>query len=76
MSCGCSLEVGDIGLHGLGGGRGGKGFWVGFGGGSGGGLTACLVGGIRAILGVGMGGDVGSGLEAGGTGFRMDLGRW
>lgn len=75
--CSCSLRDGDVGLRGLGGGRGGKGFWVGLGGGSGGAWSACLLGGIRAILGAERSGDVGLGLEAGGgTGFRMDLGNW
>lgn len=51
----CSLVVGDVGLWGLGGGRGGRGrgFWVGFGGGSGGRFRGCLFGGIRAILVIG-----------------------
>lgn len=50
---------------------------VGFGGGSGGGLSACLVGGIRATLGAEAVGDVEPGLgRGGGTGFRMDLGIW
>lgn len=79
VCCSWSAVVGDVGLRGLGGGRGGRGrgLWAGFGGGSGGGPSACLEGGIRATLGADTGGDVGPGLEAGGgTGFRMDLGSW
>lgn len=77
-SC-CSVAVGDVGLQGFGGGRGGgdMAFWVGFGGGSGGGLSACLVGGIKATLGAETGGEAGPGLvKGGGAGFRMDLGKW
>lgn len=67
----------DVRPGGLGGGRGGRGLALGFGGGKGGGLSACLVGGIRAILVVEAGGDVGGGFAVGGiTGFRMDLFIW
>lgn len=78
--CRWSLRDGDVGLRGLGGGRGGRGgrgLWAGLGGGSGGVWRACLEGGIRAILGAEVSGDVGLGLVAGGgRGFRMDLGYW
>lgn len=77
--CEWSADAGDVGLRGLGGGRGGgsRGLLVGFGGGIGGCLSACLVGGSRAILGAETGGDEGPGLFTGGaTGFRMDLGIW
>lgn len=48
---------------------------MGFGGGTGGFLSTCLVGGIRAVLGAETVGDVGPGLlTGGGAGFRMDLG--
>lgn len=77
VSCSCSVLAGDVGLEGLGGGRGGRGLWEGLGGGTGGALSACLVGGIRAILGVEVAGDVGPGLVVGGsTGFRIDLVIW
>lgn len=73
VSCSCSVLAGDVGLEGLGGGRGGRGLWEGLGGGTGG----VLVGGIRAILGVEVAGDVGPGLVVGGsTGFRIDLVIW
>lgn len=76
MFCSSGSE-GDIRPGGLGGGRGGRGLAVGFGGGKGGGFSACLVGGISAILEVETGGDVGGGLVVGGiTGFRMDLLNW
>lgn len=77
VCCSCSVAVGEAGLWGLGGGRGGggRGFWMGFSGGSGGGLSACLVGGIRATLGAV--GEVGPGLVTeGGPGFRMGLDIW
>lgn len=78
VSCSCSVLAGDVGLEGLGGGRGGRGLWEGFGGGTGGPISGCLVGGIRAILGVEVaGGDVGPGLVVrGSTGFRIDLVIW
>lgn len=77
MSCSCSGSEGDIRSEGLGGGRGGKGLTVGFGGGKGGVFSACLVGGMRAILEMEAGGDTGGGLVVGGiTGFRMDLLIW
>lgn len=64
-----------MGLWGLGGGRGGRGLWVDLGGGRGGGLSACLLGGIRATLGAV--GEVGPGLVTGsGTCFRLDLDIW
>lgn len=67
----------DVRPGGLGGGRGGRGLAAGFGGGKGGGFSACLVGGIRAILDVEADSDVGGGLVAGGTtGFRMGLLIW
>lgn len=76
MFCSSGSES-DIRPGGLGGGRGGRGLAVGFGGGKGGGFSACLVGGISAILEVEAGGDVGGGLVVGGiTGFRMDLLNW
>lgn len=72
-----SGSEGDIGLEGLGGGTGGSGFTVGFGGGKGGIFSACLVGGMRAILEVEAGGDIGAGLVVGGmTGFRMGCLIW
>lgn len=79
VRCEWSVEAGDVGLRGFGGGRGGgsRGLLVGFGGGSGGCLSACLVGGSKATLGAETGGDEGPGFVTGGiTGFRMDLGIW
>lgn len=77
MSWSSSGAEGDNGLEGLGGGTGGSGFTVGFGGGKGGIFSACLVGGMRAILEAEAGGDIGGGLVVGGrTGFRMDCLIW
>lgn len=54
-----------------------KGLCVGFGGGRGGGFSACLEGGNRGILGAGAGDDAEICLATGdNVGFRMDLGSW